>query len=442
MKKIQILWFFVLCHFLTMSQAAIPIETWTMSNGAKVFLISSPALPMVDIQIDFDGGSRRDPETQQGLAQATASMISKGVRAKGNQPALDENGIGEAWADLGASFSASATSDRMSFVLRSLTSPDLLDGAIALAARLLAQPTMPADIWKTERDRWIASIKEANTKPAQVASRAYEKQVFGNHPYGYEADAQNLNRLQASDLLNFHRVHIQACRAHVSLVGALNKAQAQARVAQLLSLLPASNVCAPLPTLPEVQTLKASNEQLIAFESAQAHVLIGQPGIKRNSPDFFALTVGNYVLGGGGFVSRLTEQVREKRGLSYSVYSYFSPARHAGSFTIGLQTRPDQAKQAIEIAKSVLQDFVRDGPTPAELQAAKDNLIGGFALRIDSNKKLLDNIASISWNGLPLDYLETWTQQIEKLTVEQVKDAFSRTLQPDRMVTVVVGGKF
>jgi zinc protease len=181
-------------------------------------------------------------------------------------------------------------------------------------------------------------------------------------------------------------------------------------------------------------------DQRIAFDSAQAHVLIGQPGYLRSDPDFFTLTVGNYILGGGGFVSRLTEEVREKRGLSYSVYSYFAPGLHAGAFTLGLQTRPDQVEQAVKVSRDVLASFVAQGPTAKELKAAKDNLIGGFALRIDSNRKLLDNVANIAWNRLALDYLDTWTQQIERVTLADIRAAFARKLQPEKMVTVVVGG--
>jgi zinc protease len=185
--------------------------------------------------------------------------------------------------------------------------------------------------------------------------------------------------------------------------------------------------------------LSAAAEQRIPFKSAQAHVFIGQPGYKRSDPDFFTLTVGNYILGGGGFVSRLTDEVREKRGLSYSVYSYFSPGLHAGAFTLGLQTRPDQADQAIKVSREVVARFIKDGPTAAELKAAKDNLIGGFALRIDSNRKLIDNVANIAWNGLPLNYLDTWTSQVARVTLADIKAAFARKLQADRMVTVVVG---
>jgi zinc protease len=224
-------------------------------------------------------------------------------------------------------------------------------------------------------------------------------------------------------------------------VGALTRAQADTLVTGLLARLPQGD-CAATPLLPvvaEVAPLERAQVITIPFDSAQAHVLMGQPGYKRNDPDFYALTVGNYVLGGGGFVSRLTEEVREKRGLSYSVSSYFSPGRHAGAFTVGLQTRPDQAAQATAVAREVVAKFVAEGPTQADLQAAKDNLIGGFPLLIDSNRKLLGNLANIAWNDLPLDYLDTWTDRIGKVSVAEVKAAFARKLQPEKMVTVILG---
>jgi zinc protease len=421
-------------------QAGIPIEHWTLANGAQVFLVQSPGLPMVDVQIDFDAGARRDPAGRAGLASATALMIGKGLKARGAMPALDENAVGEAWADGGALFSASASSDRMSFTLRSLTRTEVLDASMRLAARHLADPAFAADIWARERQRWSASLRESLTKPGTVADRAWTPAVFGTHPYGQQTTPESLTAVSVADMQAFHARHIVPCRAKVSVVGALNRAQVQAWVTELLAALPHTVPCAALPAVPEVQPLTQAKDIDIPFESAQAHVSMGQPGYKRDDPDFFALTVGNYVLGGGGFVSRLTEQVREKRGLSYSVYSYFSPGLHAGPFAIGLQTRPDQARQAVDVARAVLKEFVAKGPTQAELQAAKDNLTGGFALRLDSNRKLLDNLANIAWHQLPLDYLDTWTQKVQALTVQDVSQAFARKVQPERLVTVVVGG--
>ena len=424
------------------TRAAIPIIHWTQPSGARIYLVESPVIQMVDVKIDFDAGARRDPADKAGLASVTASQSTLGVLAASGQSALDENGLGEAWADLGAAFGGSASSDRRSFSFRSLTFPDILPKVIALAARQLGEPSFAPDIWDRNRQRLVASIKEANTQPATLANRAFATAVYGTHPYGFDVNEATLGKITVDDMKALYARAVLPCRAVVSIVGAVTRAQADAMVTELLSRTPATTpaACAAWPSVPEVAALTQAKDERIAFDSAQAHVLIGQPGYKRDDPDFFALTVGNYILGGGALVSRLTEEVREKRGLTYSVYSYFSPALHAGAFTIGLQTRPDQTNQALQLSRDVLAKFVANGPTAAELKAAKGNLIGGFALRIDTNAKLLDNVSNIAWNNLPLDYLETWTKAVEKITLADVKAAFARKLQPANMVTVVVGG--
>jgi zinc protease len=420
--------------------AAIPIQNWTQPSGAKVFLLESPSIPMVDVRVEFDAGGRREPDDKAGLASVTAGMTSKGIAARNGDPALDENQLGEAWADLGAGFDAGAGSDRMSFTLRSLTYPDLLPKAVALASRQLGEPSFPDDVWQRERQRISAGIREANTRPGTIAGKAYASAVYGTHPYGHDTTEESLARITTADMKTMYGL-LEPCRAKVSIVGAVTRAQADSIAATLLSRLPATVAgrCDTLPAVGEVSPLTAPLVREIPFASAQAHVLIGQPGYKRSDPDFFPLLVGNYTLGGGGFVSRLTEEVREKRGLSYGVSSNFSPGLHAGAFTISLQTRPDQAEQAVKVAREVLTGFVAEGPTEAELKAAKDNLIGGFPLLIDSNRKLLDNIANIAWNNLPLDYLDTWTTQVQRVTAADIKAAFARKLQPQRMVTVTVG---
>jgi zinc protease len=420
--------------------AALPIQHWTQPGGARIWLIESPSLPMVDVQIDFDGGSRRDPADKAGLAGVTATMSSKGLVAGNGQPALDENQLSEAWADLGAGFSATVNSDRLSYSLRSLTDPELLPKAVRLAARQMAEPAFPDPVWTRERDRMSAAIREANTRPGTVASRAWAPAVYGGHPYGYEVTEATLANISVQDMRQAHALFVQPCRARVSIVGAVTRAQADQLAHQLLERLAGSRDCGPLPPVGEVPVLKEAVDKRIPFDSAQAHVLIGQPGYRRSDPDYFPLLVGNYILGGGGFVSRLTTEVREKRGLAYSVYSYFSPGLHAGAFSLGLQTRPDQADQAVQVARETVARFVAEGPSEAELKSAKDFMIGGFPLRLDSNRKLLDNLAAIAWHGLPLDYLETWTGQVERVTAQQIREAFARKLQPQRMVTVVVGG--
>ncbi len=417
--------------------ANLPIERTTLPSGAQVYVVSSMGIPMVDVQIEFDAGSRRDPQGLAGLASLTSGHFSKGVLALGSLAALDENQLGEAWADLGATFGAGAGDDRMGFSLRSLTYPDLLPKAVALAAQQLSAPAFPASLWARDVERVSANIKEANTKPATIAGRRFNTAVYSGHPYGNELNEASLRRITVEAMRSFYASHVRACRAKISVVGAVTQADAARLATQLLAGLPQGG-CDQLPAVPEVPALAAAQNIQVPFQSAQAHVMIGQPGYKRSDPDFFSLLVANHILGGGGFTSRLTQEVREKRGLSYSVYSYFSPGLHAGQFAIGL-TRPDQAAQAVQVSREVLAQFVANGPTEAELQAAKDNLVGGFALRIDSNRKLLDNVANIAWVGLPLDYLTNWTQRVEKITSADIKAALQRKLQPDKMVTVVVG---
>jgi zinc protease len=431
----------------TSASAAIPIEHWTQPSGAKVYLVESPSIPMVDVRIDFDAGDRRDPEAQAGLSSVTAGMTSKGIeaakpvpgQATAYQAAMDENQLGEAWADLGAGFDAEASRDRMSFSLRSLTDPELLPKAVDLASRQLGEPSFPPDVWERERQRISAAIREANTRPGTVAGHAYQHAVYGNHPYGYETTEQTLQRISVQDMRALYQHDLAPCRAKVSVVGAVTRAQADAMVTSLLARLPSAARCDPLPAVPEVAPLAAPIERDIPFASAQAHVLIGQPGYKRSDPDHFPLLVGNYILGGGGFVSRLMHEVRELRGLSYSVYSYFSPGLEAGAFTVGLETRPDQAAEAVRVTRDVLAKFVADGPTEAEMKAAKDNLINGFPLLLDSNRKLLENVANIAWYDLPLNYLDTWIANVQRVTIAEVKAAFARKVQPQRMVTVIVG---
>ncbi len=426
---------------LSSALAAIPIQHWKQPSGAQVYLVESPAIPMLDVELDFDAGSRRDPAQQAGLADVTALVAGMGVAARNGQPTLDENQLGEAWADLGASFGASATGDRMSFRLRTLTEPDLLAKSVQLAARQMGEPSFPNTVWLRERERLSAAIREARTRPGTIASRAFSQAVYGTHPYGLETTPESLQRISVADMRGLYQKDILPCRAKVSLVGAVTRAQADQLVTQLLARLPQGSQCAPLPPVAEVAPLAAAKDERIPFDAAQAQVLIGQPGYKRSDPDFFALLVGNHILGGGGFTSRLMEEVREKRGLSYGAYSYFAPGLHAGAFTAGLQTRPDQANDATKLAQQVIADFVAKGPTDTELKAAKDNLIGGFPLRLDGNGKLLDNVANIAWNDLPLDYLDHWTDKVAAVTVDDVRKAFARVLQPDRMVTVVLGGR-
>jgi zinc protease len=371
-----------------------------------------------------------------------------------NQPTppqdLDENQLTERWMDLGAQWSVSAGADQLSATLRTLTAPDVLPAALDLAARQLAYPSWRSEqvqaVWQRERERMSAAWRNASTQPATIAQRRFAAAVYGDHPYGFEATPDTLARIATTDMQAHWERTVVPCRAMVTLVGDVDRAQAQAAVTRLLAPLvqargqTPSLACPALPPVAEVAPLVQASAVRIPLDTAQAHVLLGQPGYARQDPDYFPLLLGNYVLGGGGFVSRLTTEVRERRGLTYGVYSYFAPGLHAGAFQAGLQTRPDQAAQALELVREVITRFVQEGPTEAELSAAKTYMANGFALRIDTNRKLLDNVANLQWHGLPADYLDTWVASIERVTADDIRRAFSRVLQPGRMVSVTVGG--
>jgi zinc protease len=417
------------------AHAALKIQHWVLDNGARVYFVENHTIPMLDVNLDFDAGSRRDPANKSGLASLTNGMLARGI-AKATLPdgsteaAMSEADISDAIADVAAQRSGGVSADRGSVSIRTLSSLAERDQSIKLLARLLAQPSFPQDLFDRDKARTVASIREAMTRPESIASKAFWRLNYGDHPYGAEATVESVGASTREDLIRFHREHYVANRAVVAMIGDVTRAEADAIAKELTRRLPQG---APLPELPNVATPKGTEQQ--------AHIFVGLPTMARSDPDFFALTVGNYVLGGGGFVSRLTREVREKRGLAYSAYSYFNPMAQPGPYMAGLQTRKDQADDALKVVRDTIEAYVRNGPTEDELRAAKDNLIGGFALRIDNNRKILDHIANIGFYGLPLDYLDTWPDKVAKISVADVRAAFQRKLVMDRMITVVVGAE-
>jgi zinc protease len=420
------------------SHAAVQIQSWTLSNGARVLFVENHSLPILDVSVDFDAGSRRDPAGKSGTAAMTNAMLARGIRQvdtpAGREPAMSEAQISDAFADIAAQRGARVDDDRSGVTLRTLVSHR--DVAMALLARILAQPAFPQEVLERDKARAISDLKESLTMPAPIAERAFEHLLYPNHPYGVEPTEASLQAITRDDVLAFHAAYYVANRAVIAMIGDVTREQADRIAQQLTNRLPQG---APLPALPPV-TMVAGSEERIPHPASQAHIVIGMPGSAYHDPDHYALTVGNYILGGGGFASRLTQEVREKRGLTYGVYSYFNPMAQQGPFQIGLQTQKEQAARALQVVRSTLADFLRDGPTDAEVQGAKDNLIGGFALRLDSNRKILGSVAAIGFYGLPLDYLDRWPERINSVTAADVRAAFNRKLQMDKLSTVVVGG--
>jgi len=410
--------------------AAVKIEHWVATTGARVYFVETRALPIVDVQVDFAAGAARDPAGKSGLAQLTRGLMDLGAGA------LDESAIAEKLADLGAALGGGADTDRASVSLRTLADPDKRGAAFEILRTVIAAPRFDDAIFERERARTVAALRESLTRPETIASRAFWSGLYGAHPYGSQPTAESLAAISPDDLRAFHARHYVARAASVTIVGALGRAEAEALAEQLTAAISAGEAPAAAPAA----SLPKGGEQRLPHPAAQAHIQIGLPALKRGDPDMYALVLGNYTLGGGGFVSRLMKEVRDKRGFAYSVYSYFAPMQAAGPFQIGLQTKRAQAGEALAVTREVLQRFLAEGPSEEELAAAKANIIGGFPLRLDSNRKILDNVASIGFFGLPLDYLDTYAAKMRAVSVADVRAAFARKVKPDSLVTVVVAG--
>jgi zinc protease len=307
-------------------------------------------------------------------------------------------------------------------------------------ARSLRAPSFPAEVLNREKVRLVGSLKEADTKPDTIVSRTFYRLAYREHPYALRSsgEVESVEGITREDLLAFHRRHYGARYAVVALIGDVTRSQAEEIAEELTRGLPEAS--GEEPELPPVDPLAQAANRTVPHHAAQAHILIGAPGVSRADPDYIALYVGNHVLGGGGFVSRITEEVRQKRGLAYSASSYFYPLQRKGPFVISMQTRSDQAGEALKVARATLAAFVKNGPTAEELEAAKRNIVDGFPLRIDSNRKIHEYLALIGFYRLPLDYLEEFVQRVERVSAADIRQAFRRHVDPARMVTVVVAG--
>jgi zinc protease len=412
--------------------AILPIQHWQTASGARVYFVENHDLPMLDISVEFPAGAGYDRAEKAGLAGMVVRMLDRGAEG------LGEEDIARRVADIGAQLGGRFDSDRGGVALRTLSSDRERRQALDLLARVLRSPTFPRAVLEREKVRLIGAIKEADTQPGTIASRAFQRLVFRDHPYALRpsGEVETVEKFTREDLVGFYQRHYAAKFAVVAMIGDVTRAEAEAIAEEVTRGLP--RVDGAEPALPPVTELAAGTTRTIAHHATQAHIMIGAPGMRRDDPDFFPLFVGNHVLGGGGFVSRITEEVRQKRGLAYSAYSYFSPLKREGPFLIGMQTQRAQAGDALAVARETLAEFVKSGATDKELTAAKQNIIGGFPLRIDSNRKIHEYLGMIGFYRLPLTYLEDFVKNVERVTAADIADAFRRRVHPDRMVTVVV----
>ena len=414
------------------AQAAVNIQHWQTSSGAEVYFVENHDLPIVDLSVNFAAGSARDTAEKSGLAGITRYMMTLGAAG------MSDEVIANKLADIGAVLGGEFDGDRAALKLRTLSSEREQKQALDVFGKILQKPDFPASVLAREKARIISGLEESATQPEGMVNKAFMTALYGSHPYSLDESGEiaTVAKLNVADLQAFYQQHYRANGAVIAMMGDLSRAQAEAIAESMASGLPKGPAN---PAIAQVTYPNAPVTQRIAHSASQSHILLGYPGIKRGDPDLFPLYLGNYVLGGGGFVSRLTEEVREKRGLVYSVYSYFMPMAEVGTFQIGLQTKKEQADEALKIVRATLADFLAKGVTDAELKAAKANVIGGFPMRIDSNSKILDYLAVIGFYKLPLNYLDEYNSKVAAVTAAQIKDAFNRRLKPENFVTVIVG---
>jgi zinc protease len=408
------------------------IEHWTTKNGTRVYFVPAPELPIVDVRIIFDAGAARDGD-EPGLAIMTNGLLAEGAGG------LSADQLAEQFESIGAQFGNSAQRDMAVLSLRTLSEKKVFDAAVKTLSSILTQPDFPKDAFERERGRLLTTLQRHKQSPGTQADEAFYKAVFSGHPYSIQPTGTeaSIKGLSTEKLKAFYEKYYVGRNAVLAIVGDLSRTDAETLAENLTGKLTEGQ---PAADLPQVEALTQGEEIRINHPSAQTHILVGQPGMKRGDPDYFTLYVGNHMLGGSGLVARLSDEIREKRGLAYSTYSYFMPMRENGPYTFGLQTKNESAEEALTVLRETIDRFIQDGPTAEELDASKKNITGGFPLRISSNKKIVDYIGMIGFYQLPLDYLDTFNDRVQAVTVEDIKKAFQKRIHLDKMVTVMVGG--
>lgn len=432
MKKIIILITCLLLSSTICAKSILNIHQWKTSNGIRVLFVRAPQIPMLDVAVVFKAGSIYDAG-HFGLATLTNAMLNEGAGT------FNVDKLANQFDNVGANFSNTASKETSVFMLRTLVKPTNLNAALNTFGLILNNPSFPASSVQRIKQQMLVGLNAAKQQPDYLAAKAFSKAIWGQHPYAYptEGNEKTVANLTEAEVKAFYNRYYVAQNAMIVMVGDVSQVQAHVIASRLLGKLPAG--------VPAVEPTEASANQAakqhIDFPSSQNSIMIGTLGISRRSPDYLPLTIGNYIFGGGSFSSILMKNVREKYGLTYGVYSRFSALTERGAFLISLKSRNDKAQRASNMVQDYLAQFMANGPTKAQLTAAKNYLLGSFPLNISSNSQILSAVMDIGYYHLPLDYLDTYRARVKAVTVTQIKTAFNDTLNLKNLVVVSVGGK-
>lgn len=414
------------------AQASSQVETWQTKEGASVYFLPAPEIPIADIIVALDAGAFRE-EKQYGLASITANMMTKGTTS------LDEEAFLTKLDDLQSMIQANASLSHTLFSLRSLTKPTLFDPSLELFYDVLTEPLFNEQTFIRERAQAIDGQKAILDSPGQIARELYNAALYPNSVVGATSKMleKSLQALSIDDLKAFRQHYYHANNAKIILVGDLTKADATKISTQISELLGHSE---PLPALPKIDAITSNNIIEQYYNSPQTQVIMGQPAIDRFDKDYLPLIIGNHLLGGSGLTSILMTNIREKEGLTYGIYSQFTPGMYQGPFTVSFSTKNESVEAAIQKSKAVIENFIQEGPEAEALQRAKNNFLGALVLDMNSNAKLANAILGLATYNLPLDYYETLPEKVKAITPKEIQAAFKRHVNPEEMVTVIVGG--
>ncbi|MCP2041806.1 zinc protease [Neisseria sp. HSC-16F19] len=415
---------------------AIDIQRWPLACGGQVLLVERHDNPIVDIDIAFHAGSAYDHVRKPGVADMANGLLDTGTDRD------DEETLRARISDLAATISSYGELERGGLRIRSLSEKATLGRVTTLANRILSRPRFDDAVLQREKQRAIAGLKQGLTQPRFIASRRLSLLNYPDgHPYGLTAleSEDSIAAISRADVQDFHREHYRAQEAVVAVVGDINRADTEKLVKKLLAGLPENCRENPPHSILNATAARDGQHQSISHPASQAHIMLGMPLITRKDPDYYALIVGNYILGGGGFDSRLMKVLRDDKGYTYGAGSSLSPLHAAGPLTIGFSTQKAQAAEALAASRQVIADFIAQGPTEAELQQAKDNIIGGFPLRFDSNAKLIGYLSVMGIYGLPDDFLDAYPERVRALSREDIRRVWQQRVDTKALNSVIVG---
>ena len=426
-------WFVFLAVMLAGFASVSPareIQQWHTDNGVPVLFMQAQELPIVDIRIGFRAGSARDGD-KAGISQLLNGLL---VEGSGKLSAQD---IALEFERVGAQLRHYAGRDFAQLSLRSLSATSKLDVVVDVFSRVIALPAFPQAALDRDRAAMIVELAQRKTRIESLLSTTFMKNLYAGHAYENAAivSESSIQSIARQDLVQFHSTYYVVENASLAIVGDLSLEQARHYAEKVVAYLPSGKAAAKLP---EPAPTQAKTIRL-DFDTPQTHLRIGMPVITRLDADYYALMLGNHIFGGNGSNSRLMKKIREEQGLSYNVYSSLSPLQVAGPFEMGLQTSNHQVDAALDSLEQLLRDFIEKGPTRAELALAKKNITGGFALRLDSNRKLLNQLSVMGYYQLPLDFLDEYAKKIEEVTLEDVRRVFRDRIRPEQMIRVIVG---